>query len=253
MKNHNHSADIEAKIKVEMPQKREFIGEHQGKNLFKTDNPEIQIQEFVSPIHNADKKNEKPTRLEILRNEISSYLFEYIEGYHIATHFIQKLSDTEIVVRQTDSIPLTVKIYNLMNGQLLKRLGLKDNIQTDLPIFEHYFQNDPKNGTWINEYHVYALGMATPDEFKQINRIGSKVNAVLRALCDRRQLMLADLQLEFGRYRNQMILTDELSPLTCRFLDMAAENKTKRDRFTLDKEASEVAITELKDRLTLKA
>ncbi|MDI6765639.1 MAG: phosphoribosylaminoimidazolesuccinocarboxamide synthase [Bacteroidota bacterium] len=252
MTNHNQTIDVEPKSKIEIPLNREFIGEHQGKNLYKTDNPKILIQEFISNINDTDKGNNKSSQLEILRNEISSYLFEYLEGFHIATHFIQKLSGTEMVVRQTDTIPLTVKIFNCVNGTLLKRLGLKDGVQTDIPIIEHYFQNDQRNGSWVNEYHVYALGLATPDEFKQINRIVSKVNAILRGLCDRRQLMLADLQLEFGRYKNQIILSDELSPLTCHFLDMAVESKTKRDRFTPEKEASDGAITELRDRLTSK-
>ncbi len=252
MKHQNQTIDIEPRAKIEMPQTREFICKHQEKNLYKTDVPEILIQEFVSNIKNTDNGVDKILQLDILRNDISSYLFEYIEGFHIPTHFVKKISNTEMIVRQTDTIPLTVKILNCVNGSMLKRLGLKGKIQADIPIIEHYFQNDQRNDSWVNEYHVYALDIATPDEFKQINRIVSKVNAVLRGLCDRRQLMLADLQLEFGRYKNQIILRNELSPLTCHFLDMAVESKTKRDRFIPEKEFSEGAITELRDRLTLK-
>ncbi|MBI4810329.1 MAG: hypothetical protein HY800_02580 [Ignavibacteriales bacterium] len=252
MKSQNHSPLIDPMLKGEKSENQEHIIHRQGKYLYKAEKSDLLIQEFKSDEPVDIESKQKIKSLDVLRNEISSYLFEYLEGFHIPTHFVMKYSDTKMIVKRTDSIPISVKIFNLVNGNLMKRLGVKDVVPAEFPIIEHYLNNGQRSSSWINEYHVYALAIATPEEFKQINRIASKANAVLRALCDRRQLVLSDIQLEFGRYKGQIILTDELSPTTCRFLDSTIENKTKRDRFTLDKEDAVEAVTQLNNRLLLK-
>jgi len=232
--------------------KHELVCERQGKYLYQSDKPDLLIQEFVSGEIGEDKKISPARTIDALRNNISSYLFEYLDGFHIPTHYAGKISDVEMLIKRTDIIPLILKVYNSFNGPLMKRFNVKDSIQTDLPILEHYYDNGVRTNAWVNEYHVYALGIATPEEFKHINRIVSKVNAVLRGLCDRRNLALGELQLEFGRYKGQILLIDEISPLTCRFLDVLNGNKTKRDKFSLDHENSEAALMELSNRLMLK-
>lgn len=235
--------------------KREFICEREGKHLYHSEKSDLIIQEFVASTPGSveeGKKNSRAHDLNVLRNEISSYLFEYIDGFHIPSHFVSKLSDTEMLIRQSDPLSVTVRVYNTGNGALVKRYGFKEGVVLDFPVIEHYYANGNKTSTWVNEYHLFALGVLTPDEFKQVNRIATKTNAVLRGLCDRRQLMLADVRLEFSRCRGRIVLVDELSPVTCHFLDMTHNGKNGRDRFLLDHEGSDAAATELRDRLMLK-
>lgn len=224
-----------------------ILFEYQAKLIHKGDQPDTAIQEFKSIKDNSD------IQLTQSRNRISSYLFEYLNGFHIPTHFIAKISATEMMIRRTEPVQLTVKVHNQINGTLTKRLGLKETANIDLPIIEHYLRNGQKNGAWLNEHHAYALGIATTEEFKQINRIASKANAVLKSLCERRQLILGEVQFEFGKYKGQLMLIDELSPLTCSFYDCTIESKTKRDRFRIDQEDAETAIAQLADRIMLKA
>ena len=252
MKHQTQTLIDDSLITPEQSLKREIIYERQGKHLYQSDKPDLLIQEFFSS-EITDNPINVPTRtLDALRNNISSYLFEYLDGFHIPTHFAGKINDVEMMIKRTDIIPITLKIYNSFNGQLLKRFNVKESVASDLPIIEHYYNNDSKTNTWMNEYHVYALGIATPDEFKHINRIASKANAVLRGLCDRRNLALGELHLEFGRYKGQILLIDELSPVTCRFLDISNGNRAKRDKFSLYQENSEEALMELLNRLMLK-
>ena len=232
--------------------KQELVCKRRDKCLYQSDKPDLLVQEFSSCEIGVEQVAGAKKIIDKLRNDISSYLFEYLDGFHIPTHYAGKISETEMLIRRTDIIPLTVKAYNSLNGPLMKRLNAKETIQTDLPIYEHYYNTDTKTNTWVNEYHVYALGIATPEEFKQINRISSKVNVVLRALCDRRNLAISELYLEFGRYKGQILLIDEVSPLNCRFLDMLNGNKTKRDKYSLEQENSETALMELSNRLMSK-
>jgi phosphoribosylaminoimidazole-succinocarboxamide synthase len=230
-----------------------ILFEYQGKLIHKGDKPDVAIQEF-RPVNNAaDNQSSTINQLAQFRNRISSYLFEYLNGFHIPTHFIARISATEMMVRRTEPIAITVKVHNIINGSLTKRLGIKETDNIDLPIIEHYLRNGQKNGAWLNEHHAYALGIATTEEFKQINRIVSKANAILKSLCERRQLILGEAQFEFGKSKGQLMLIDELSPLTFYFYDSSIENKSKRDRFQLDRDGAEGAIAQLADRIMLKA
>jgi phosphoribosylaminoimidazole-succinocarboxamide synthase len=229
-----------------------LIGERHGKYLFHSERPGLIIQEFGGAAGENGKKNSRPHDLSTLRNEISSYLFEYLEGFHIPTHFVGLLSPTQMLVRSIEPIPMAVRIYNGGSTELAKRFGFKEGVTLEFPVIEHYYVGENGLLSWINEYHVYGLGIATPDEFRHINRIASKVNAVLRGLCDRRQLMLQDFQIEFGRYKGQIVLGDELSPTTCHFLDLSANEKDGQSRFLSGGEDALMAIIELRDRLKLR-
>jgi phosphoribosylaminoimidazole-succinocarboxamide synthase len=233
--------------------KRELIYEGRNKNLYHSEKPDYIIQEFKTDVPEEGKKRSKTKELSSLRNEISSYLFEHLESFRIPTHFVRRISETEMLVKRLEIIPLTVKVYNFGSGTLMKRFGVKEQTPLLFPVIEYFYKGMDRGSTWVNEYHVYAFGIATPEEFKQVNRLASKANAVLRGLCDRRQLQLAELQLELGRQKGSILLGDELSPLTCRFWDATKENKIERDRFTLDHDGTEEAISELRDRLQLKA
>lgn len=250
MKHDSQPALVEAPPKTTKTIKREFISEREGKTLYHSGKPDLLIQEFKTA--EETKRSTRVKDVSALRNEISSYLFSYIEGFHIPTHFVSKLSSTAMVVRRLEMIPLVLRVYNTSTGILLKRLGLKEGSVLEFPILEHFYGHGRKPPTWVNEYHIYALNIVSPDELRQINRVASKVNAVLRALCDRRKLTIADLQLAFGRFRDQIVLGDELSPFTCHFLDLSREGKREQDRFLPDQEHAVEAFSELYHRLKLK-
>ena len=215
MKHDSRSSLVETPTKLTRASKGQLIGEGEGKAIYHSQKPDLVIQEFTSGSTEGGKKGSRAKDLNALRNEISSYLFGYIEGFHIPTHFVSKLSATSMVVRRTDNIPMTMRIYNACSGSLMKRLGLRERTSLDFPIIEHFYTAGKRSPTWMNEYHMYALNIVTPEELKQINRLASKVNAVLRGLCDRRKFFVADLQLGFVRFKEQILIGDELSPVTC--------------------------------------
>lgn len=251
MKIISQSLPTEPPPKIARSGKRELMYEREGKTFYSSEKPDFIIQTFSNGTEEG-KKHSRVRQMNALRNEISSYLFEYVKEYHIPTHFVSKLSSIEMVVKRLEMIPLIVRIYNSCNGALLKRLSLREGTVLDFPVIEHFYANGRKTPTWVNEYHMYALNVVTPEELKQINRIASKVNAVLRDLCDRRNLFVADLQLAFGRFKDQVVLGDELSPVTCHFLDVAKGAKREQDRFLPDQERAVEIFTELYHRLKLK-
>ncbi len=249
MKSQTQTSEVTNAAKAASSERREFVGISGGKNIYRTDKPECFIQEFSSKGTNGGSAASAAGLRNAIRNEISSYLFEYIEGFHIPTHFVSKLSDTEMIVRSSEQVPVEVCIYNVSDKSISERYGLPEGQSLDFPIIEHYFLKKDGSRLPANEYHFSALGVISPEEFKQLNRIASKVNAVLRGLCDRRQLVLLSLTLFFGRTHGQMIVVDEISPATCRI--------TKRDRGGtsrgINHDHDETALVDLRNKLLLKA
>jgi phosphoribosylaminoimidazole-succinocarboxamide synthase len=228
---------------------RAILFESQGKTYYQADTPNQLILSFLPPIQSGTKKRSKGAELAALRNAISSHLFEYVEEYRISTHFLKKHAESEMTVKKTEPIPLVIHVHNIDSGEFRSRFGFTNGQGIEFPVLEHYYTAGDIS-TWVNEYHVYALGLATPEEFKQMNRVASKLNAVIRGLCDRRQLLLADMRLRFGRFQGQVILCDELSPYTCRFLDLAAPDNA--NRFLPDRNDATDTLAELCDRLMVK-
>ena len=244
---------IQTPPKVAKPAKREIMSEQEGKTLYHSAKPDLIIQEFRTVPGEEGKRSARVKDVSALRNEISCYLFGYIEGFQIPTHFVSKFSATAMVVRRLEMIPLVVRIYNTSTGPMLKRFGLKEGSVLDFPVMEHYYTQGRKQPGWVNEYHMFAFNIVSPDELRQINRMASKVNAVLRGLCDRRKLAVADLQLAFGKFKNQIVVGDELSPFTCHFLDLGEEGKRAQDRYLPDQDRAAEAFSELDHRFKMKA
>ena len=62
---------------------------------------------------------------------------------------------------------------------------------------------------------------------------------------------LIDFKIEFGRYKGQIILADEISPDTCRFWDSKTHEKLDKDRFRRDMGNVEEAYEEVFKRIGL--
>ena len=62
---------------------------------------------------------------------------------------------------------------------------------------------------------------------------------------------LIDFKVEFGRYKGQIILADEISPDTCRFWDSETHEKLDKDRFRRDLGHVEEAYEEIYRRIGL--
>ena len=247
-----------------------------AKNLFEAEQAGMLIQQFKDTNQTRRKPDESESRqdsgqvaksqpqkatvpeqskktqdgtLATLANEISSYLFKYLAGFRIPTHFMDKVSNSEMLVKQLAMIPLLVRVHNVATGDLARRFGMKDGTELAVPIIEHYYKNPDLGNPLTNEFHVYSLGIATPDQLRTINRITSKTNVVLRSFFDRRELKLLNIDLEFGVAGNQVMIGDEISPRTCRFAEMQKKDRGSKDVFAVGCEDKIEAYTEVRNRI----
>ena len=102
----------------------------------------------------------------------------------------------------------------------------------------------------VNEYHVYAMKLATREEVKYISDMALKINEILKEFFKKLNIDLIDFKLEFGKTSDgTIVLADEISPDTCRFWDSTTKEKLDKDRFRRDLGGVEDAYKEIMNRL----
>lgn len=216
-------------------EKREMIYEGKAKKVYLTDAQDKVIVYYKddATAFNGEKKGNIEDK-GVLNNAITSVLFELLEKHGVRTHFIKTLNDREQLCKKVQIVPLEVIIRNVAAGSMAKRYGLNEGFELKTTVFELSYKNDGLGDPLINDYHAVAMGLTTFDELKTIYAAAAKVNEVLKDFFLKQNIRLIDFKLEFGRYNDEIILADEISPDTCRFWDAVTGEKLDKDRFRRD-------------------
>ncbi|MBI3794772.1 MAG: phosphoribosylaminoimidazolesuccinocarboxamide synthase [Nitrospinae bacterium] len=215
--------------------KQEKLYEGKAKILYATDNPDLVVQYFKddATAFNAQKKGTIVDK-GVMNNKLSTTLFEYLAKGGIKTHFVEKLSDREMLCKKVSIVPVEVVVRNVLAGSLAKKLGMEEGVQLKQPVIEFYYKDDALGDPMINADHVLAFGWATKNEIDWISDCALKVDVLLIELFARHGIRLVDFKLEFGKHKGEVILADEISPDTSRLWDMASGEKMDKDRFRRD-------------------
>lgn len=225
--------------------------EGKAKKVFATDDPDIVIVDYKddATAFNGLKKGTIAGK-GVINNRMSNMMFKLMERHGIPTHFVEELSDRETAVRKVQIVPLEVIIRNTAAGSFSKRYGVPEGTKLPVTVLEFSYKNDDLGDPLINDYHALAMQLATPEEIETIKNMAFKVNEVMKEFFKTLNIDLIDFKLEFGRFKGQIILADEISPDTCRFWDMTTGEKLDKDRFRRDMGGVEDAYKEIFARLT---
>ena len=223
-----------------------MLYEGKAKRIFATDQPDRVVQYFKddATAFNAQKRG---TILEkgVINNKISERLFRVLEAAGVTTHFIERLSDREMLTKRVAIVPIEVVVRNMTAGSLVKRLGLKEGEPIEPPVVEFYYKNDALGDPLISEEHVRLMKLADPKIVDEIKQQARKINSVLQPFFKERKMILVDFKLEFGLHNGKLILADEISPDTCRFWDAGTKESMDKDRFRKDLGKIEEAYQEV--------
>ncbi|MBB6630284.1 phosphoribosylaminoimidazolesuccinocarboxamide synthase [Clostridium algidicarnis] len=214
---------------------REFLYEGKAKRVYQ-DEKEDQVVIYYkddATAFNGEKKGEIQSK-GVLNNSISSKLFELLQSKGIKTHYIKTISEREQICLKVDIVPLEVIVRNVAAGSMAKRLGVKEGTKLETTVYEICYKDDDLGDPLINDYHAVALGLTTFDELKKIYEITRNINDILKDFFLKQGIDLIDFKLEFGRYKGEILLADEISPDTCRFWDSKTKEKLDKDRFRRD-------------------
>jgi len=232
--------------------KGELIFEGNEKQVFATDHPDQVIFRYkdVTVAYN----NVKRARFKgkgALDNQISAILLDYLNQNGVETHFIQILGEKEQLCRKIEIIPLQVVVHNRIAGSLATRLGVEEGFRHPNTIVDLRYNNDELEDPFINRDHAVALGLATYQELDGMYNIARRVNDLLKPLFHQAGIELVDMKIEFGRASDtgSIIISDEISPDTCRLWDEATGERLDKDRFRLDLSRVVESYTIVLDRL----
>lgn len=232
-------------------EKRELIYEGKAKKIYSTNK-----EDYVIVYYKDDAtafNGEKKAYIEhkgILNNNISSTIFKILEDNGINTHLVKKINDREQLCKKVSIIPLEVIVRNVAAGSMAKRLGLEEGYELKNTVYEISYKNDHLGDPLINDYHAVALGLTTFEELDKIYKITEKINEQLKSFFIERGIKLIDFKIEFGRFHDDIVLADEISPDTCRFWDAETNEKLDKDRFRRNLGNVKGAYEEIMSRIT---
>ncbi|WP_206458475.1 phosphoribosylaminoimidazolesuccinocarboxamide synthase [Anaerovorax sp. IOR16] len=215
--------------------KLEQMYEGKAKKVFKTDDPKLYIVDYKddATAFNGEKKGSIADK-GVVNNIMSDIIFQMLETKGIPTHFVEKLSDRETLVKAVTILPLEVIIRNVAAGSFSKRYGVEEGKALARTVLEFSYKNDDLGDPLINDDHILALELATEEQLATVRKYAYQVNEELKPFFLERGLKLIDFKIEFGLYDGSVILADEISPDTCRLWDVNTNEKMDKDRFRRD-------------------
>lgn len=232
-------------------EKREQLYEGKAKKVFATDNADVVLVSYKddATAFNGLKKGQIAGK-GVINNRCTNLIFKMLEKHGIPTHYIEEVSPTDTFVKKVQIVPLEVIVRNVAAGSFSKRYGVEEGTPLKSTGFEFSYKNDDLGDPMINDFYALSLGLATREEIKTIEDMAFKINDLLIEFFKKIGLDLIDFKLEFGRYKGQIILADEISPDTCRLWDSVTHEKLDKDRFRRDLGGVEEAYEEVMRRLT---
>jgi phosphoribosylaminoimidazole-succinocarboxamide synthase len=229
----------------------ELLHEGKAKKVFKTDNPDLYIQEFKDSATAFDgTKKGTISGKGSVNCLVSAKLFKMLEDWGVKTHFVNCINNNEMVILPVKIILIEVVVRNIAAGSLVRRLGFTEGQKLEPPIIEFYLKNDELHDPLICDDHIFAMKLADAGELAFLRRMSSIVNEALSVFYDSRGIDVVDFKLEFGRRPDgSIILADEISPDTCRLWDKKTGEKLDKDRFRFDLGNVEEAYQEILSRV----
>ena len=233
-------------------EKKELLYEGKAKKVYTTENPDVLIVDYKddATAFNGVKKGTIVGK-GVVNNRMTNHIFRMLEEKGIPTHYIEELSDRETAVKKVEIVPLEVIVRNVAAGSFSKKLGIEEGFKLLSPTLECSYKNDELGDPMINDYYAVAIGAATREEINKITELVFKINEILVDYFKSIKVDLIDFKVEFGRYKGQIILADEISPDTCRFWDSETHEKLDKDRFRRDLGHVEEAYEEIYRRIGL--
>ncbi len=230
--------------------KTEQLYSGKAKTIYKTDNPDELISHFRDSLTAFDgKKKSEAANKGYYNAQISRKIFQMLEAEGIKTHYIDMVSDTEMLVKRVDIIPIEVIPRNIAAGSITRKYPVKEGTVFSEPVLVFDFKSDEYGDPMLNDDIAFAMGIATREELAYLRETALKINRILVEYFDKNGFLLPDFKLEFGKADGQILLADEISCDTCRFWDKSTGESMDKDIFRFDKGDLSKAYEEVARRL----
>ena len=145
----------------------------------------------------------------------------WFEQLDVDNHFVKSHSDTEIIVKKMEMLPIECVVRGYFYGSLVSRwkdgkISLEKDVQIDLasklpsPIFDPTTKST--HDVPISKEESISQKLVTNDEYDWLSNKSIQIYETMAKIADNSNFILADLKLEFGKLNNEIILADSIGP-----------------------------------------
>ena len=213
-----------------------LLYEGKAKSVYTTEDPST-----VLVVYRDDMTAFNGKKHDIIENKghlnacACEFFMTILEEAGVATHFIRMVSETSMLVRKLDMVPLEVIVRNIAAGSLIVKYPFTEGQSLEPPIVTFDYKSDERGDPMITPELIFALGIATTEELNQIRKVALLVNTILKGFFDQVGITLADFKLEFGRADGVIYLGDEISMDSMRLWDKETRKSLDKDVYRYEK------------------
>tara|TARA_B100000745_G_scaffold161882_1_gene105918 strand:+ start:646 stop:1470 length:825 start_codon:yes stop_codon:yes gene_type:complete len=195
-----------------------FLTSGKVKDVFEIDDENL-LFKFSNRVSAYDVKfnDEIPKKGQVLC-KFAEFWFNELD---VPNHFVETKSDTEIIVKKMQMLPIECVVRGYFYGSMVSRwkngeISLSDGVSTELaaklatPIFDPTTKS--AHDVPINRTQAIAQNLVTADEFDWLSEKSVEIYQSMSNIANNAGFILADLKLEFGKLDNQITLGDSIGP-----------------------------------------
>lgn len=216
--------------------------EETGVRVWTTDEPGYFIREYTDQAAGPDGREIAIPGKGAANAAICLQCMAMLERMGAPTHIQDRFSDTELVVQKLVILPVQVRCSNVASGALCARLDVPDGQTLPVPFIEFSLKSEALNNPRYNYQYVTVSQDVSEGEVKVLQAMVSEINALLKDFLIRRDIVLVDCALEFGRDQNKEVrLGGDVTPDTCAMWDRESHEKLDKALFRRDLRGDEMA------------
>lgn len=213
-------------------EKRELIAETPAISVYQTDDAAVVLQSHKDAIFDRTTgRSETFPEKGMICNRMRAHFFRLLETQGIRTSFMEERNGRDSLMRASKSLPFALVVRNYSAGAFSERTGLKEGSALEVPTVEFRLDTERAPYQMVNGYDCLALKLVKETEIENLVKTAFHVNEILSSFFSKIQIDLVDCYMEFGRWKDELLLTGDLTPDGMRLWDSHTHEKMDSDRF----------------------
>ena len=162
-------------------------------------------------------KDEIPQKGKVL-SKFAEFWFENLD---VPNHFVKSHSETEIIVKKMEMLPIECVVRGYFYGSIVSRWNNKEvtlpyGSSTDLaaklpePMFDPTTKST--HDIPVNRQEAIKQNLVKPEEFDWLSEKSIEIYNKMDTIAENAGFILADLKLEFGKLDGNITLGDSIGP-----------------------------------------
>jgi len=196
----------------------EFLNSGKVKDIYDMGNDTL-LFNFSNRVSAYDVKfhDEIPKKGQVLC-KFAQFWFEQLD---VETHFVKAHSDTEIIVKKMQMLPIECVVRGYFYGSMVNRwksgeIILPEGTNTELatklptPVFDPTTKSE--HDIPITKEDIIKQNLVTIDDYDWLSEKSIQIYNKMSLIADAAGFILADLKLEFGKLDGKITLGDSIGP-----------------------------------------